>query len=146
MIQNRLGVKKLIPKMLEMYKKMNIRFSTAIIIYAIVEVILYVLGLISMNTNGILGVISGIITLFACMLILEIKVSYPQCFDTVNLGLYFLFLILFPWIATPLVEKYILTNVYMNKIDVSALLKLIAHLILYIRAYILAKKYDMDFM
>ncbi|MEE1037850.1 MAG: hypothetical protein U0K95_01685 [Eubacterium sp.] len=136
----------MIPKMLNVYKKLNIRYSSAILIYAIADIILYLINVFAIKYGGIILVLSTIITILALSLIIEIKVSYPQFFETFNIWLYIIIYCILPSVGAYFIEGNILTNVYADKFDVEGILSLFAKMILYFRAYVLTRKYDLDFM
>ena len=136
----------MVAKLLELYKSKKIKYTNAILIYIFADIALYIFGVLTADANIVIGILAAIATFLGYSLLIEIKVSYPQCFEIVNLWIYVLLLGIFPLAGILLLENTVVSEDVAQSINLDGLMYLIAKLLLYIRAYILAKRYNLDEM
>ena len=123
--------------------KRKLKYTDAIKFYAIADIVLFVIAFLTRNLSFGFSIVAFLFSLTGYMFILEMKFSYPQWYVTVSPGLYFVVLFIVP----PLVTDGIAMAVSEENIKyymVEEVVYLFAKLGLYVRAYILGHKYNLN--
>lgn len=120
------------------------KYTQILKIYALFDVVLFLLAFFTRNIGGIFSLIPVVIILSGYFFIMEIKFSYPQWYVTVSPALYFAILILLPPLVTKGLTTTLMSEYVAKHYMVEDIIFLLCKLGLYFRTYILAHKYNLD--
>lgn len=122
----------------------NKKFSEMIKIYAMLDIVLFIILFLMKDLSGIFRILPAIISFTGYFYILDLKFRYPQWYVNVKPFLYFLVLFLMPELCIYALKTLGVSDSIIYNYRIEAFLLLIAKLGLYIRSYILSKKLNLD--